>query len=207
MSRSRLAAAAVLAVLATTAPAYAAKAKPKPKPVCNLVKDAPGDAFVATSAAGPTTYDPSLDIVSADINVNATMLTGVIRVKDLTQESQAAATGRVWNLTMSNGTQAIGLKAYLSPLGKEQFSRGLGKFDYAADQVRIHAKIADLTEVKLPKGTVLRNFSITTNYIVGFDPAWGAGFGLQPQGGAVDATQPSAASFKVGSLSCVKVGV
>ncbi len=206
MSHSRLTVAAVLAMLVVTTPAYA-KAKKPPPPICNLVKDAPSDASVFNSAGGSNTYDPSLDILSADINVNAAMITAVIRLKDLTESSQPAPTGRVWNITMSVGTQSIGLKAYLSPGGGEQFSRGLGKFDYTANQVRIHAKISDLNGVKLPKGAVLRGFSVATNYIVGFDPAWGAGYGLQPQGGAVDATEPTTASFKVGSASCVKVGV
>lgn len=201
--RSRVIVAAVVAVLAAGAPASAAK---RPPVVCNLLKDAPSDAGVLGNAGGPQTYDPSLDIVSADIGVSTTMLTAVIRVKDLTRESTISPTGRTWGIAFANGTQGVGLNAYVSPLGGEQFNTGKGKIDYAADQVRIHVLLKDLPHAKIKKGSVLRGFYVTSNVVVGLDPSLNAGYSFAPFGSAADFTEATPASFTVGSLSCVKVG-
>lgn len=203
MSRNRLIAIVAVALLAaTTTPAFAAKKRPKP--VCNLVKDAADDASVG--GVGATTYDPSLDIVSADIGVSGTMLTAVIRVKDLTRSDTLGTTGRTWGLSLSNGTASVGLNAYVSPLGGEQFNTGKGKIDYAADQVRVHVLLKDLPHAKIKKGAVLRGFYVTSNVVVGLDPSLNAGHAFAPLSGAVDATPATTAAFPVGTLSCVKVG-
>ena len=47
-----------------------------------------------SGAAGSPTYDPSLDILSADVATNATMITAVIRVKQLTQTDSSWQFGR-----------------------------------------------------------------------------------------------------------------
>jgi hypothetical protein len=203
MSRSRLFVAIALAASAVSAPAYAAK---KPPTICNLVKDAPNDASAYERSLGSNTYDPSLDIISADVNANATAFTAVIRVKQLTSESQIAPTGRYWFMSMTAGTSSFGLRAYKSPLGAERFTYGKGKFDVAKNEIRIHATHAELG-VKLPKGTVIRGFLVSSNATVGLDPAWGLGYSFNVTSGAADSTNQTPATFKVGSLSCVKVGV
>lgn len=203
----RIAVAAVVAMLATTSPAVAAKRKPKPPPpICNLIKDAANDAGLMGNTAQPV-YDPSLDIRSVDIGVSATMLTAVIRVTDLTKESNAAPTGRMWDISMSNGTATLGLSAYLSPVGKEQFSSGKGIFDWNADQIRIHAPLAEYPNAKIKRGAMLRGFYITSNQVVGFDPTWSAGYAFVPFSTPADKTDPTTAAFPVGAASCVRVGV
>lgn len=203
MSRSRLAAMVVLAALVGTLPADAAP-KPKPKPQCNTVKDPKGDAFVG--GTGTTTYDPSLDIISADVNANAKMLTAVIRLADLTEESQWAPAGRTWTFAFTNGANPISLSAYQSELGGESFGKGTGTFDYVKNEIRIHVPIGDLAPAKVVKGTILRGFNLTSNAVVGLDDAWNLGHAFQPLSGAVDRTDETKATFKVGSLSCVVVG-
>ncbi|HWL34937.1 MAG TPA: hypothetical protein VNQ77_01965 [Frankiaceae bacterium] len=201
MTRSRLVAVAALSLVASATPAYAAK-----KPViCNLIKDTAGDAGLGGAAAAGTTYDPSLDILSADLAVSSSMLTAVIRVKDLTKDDTLAPTGRTWNISFTNGTQSVGMSAYLSPLGGEQFSTKKGVFDYAKDQIRIHVALADIPNAKIKKGSVLRGFYLATNVVVGLDPSLNAGSSFAPLGGSTDSTT-STAAFTVGSLSCVKVG-
>lgn len=201
MSRSRLAALVVLAAVAGTLPAYAA---PKPKQQCQTVKDPKGDAFVG--GTGTTTYDPSLDIVSADVNANAKMLTAVIRVADLTEESQWAPLGRTWTFAFTNGAQPISLSAYKSPLGGETAGKGTVKFDYVKDEIRIHVPLTELGQAKVVKGTILRGFNLTSNAVVGLDDAWNFGHAFQPLSGAVDRTDDTKATFKVGTPSCVVVG-
>lgn len=205
---SRLVAVAVLAALATTTPAYAAKKKARPKPpppICNLIKDDAGDAgFMGQTNA--QVYDPSLDIVSFDIGVSATMLTAVIRVKDLTKTSQASPTGRAWSIAMSNGTATMGLAAFLSPVGGERFSSDKGVFDWDHDQIRIHAPLADYPNAKIKKGAVLRGFYVTANQVVGFDPSWSLGYAFEPFSTPADKTPATTAAFTVGAASCVKVG-
>lgn len=209
MRRSHLVAVAVIALLVAPAPAHAAKKKKKPKPpppICFLVKDATGDAGIQGNAGGSHTYDASLDIVSMDIAVDATRLTGVIRVKDLTETSTTGTTGRTWSISMSNGTSTLGLAAYWSPLGEEQFNTKSGVFDTVKDEIRIHAKLADFPNAEIKKGSVLRGFYVTSNVVVGFDPSLNAGYAFAPFTSA-DATPATTASFPVGAASCVKVGV
>lgn len=208
MSRSRLALGLLLVTLASAAPADAArpKPKPKPKPFCNLVTDETGTAGIFASMAGSTTYDPSLDIVSADIANNGTTLTGVIRVKDLTEKSQMSPLGRQWGITFTNGTSSIGLTAYLSEAFGKQFSTGKGTFDFAKDEVRIHIPMAEIAYAKIRKGSTLRGFYVTTNSVVALNPKDGFGYGFAPFGGSTDdATAPKSA-YPAFAASCVKVG-
>jgi hypothetical protein len=202
--RNRVVAALVIALVAAPAPAFAVKKKPPV--ICNLVKDATGDAGVLSNAGGATTYDPSLDVLSADIGVTGTMLTAVIRVKDLTQTDNLAATGRTWAISFANGTASVGLNAYLSTAGGEQFNTSKGIFDYAHDQIRIHVALADLPNAKIKKNSVLRGFYVTSNVVVGLDPTLNAGYSFAPLGAPADSTDTTTASFKVGAASCVKVG-
>ena len=205
MSRSRLAALVVLAAVAGTLPAYAApKAKPKPKPVCFLIKDPANDASLG--GAGATTYDPSLDIITADVNASATTLSAVIRVKDLTEDSTIGKSGRTWTFSMSNGANNIALAAYLSDRGGKAFGKGTGTFDFTKNEIRMHVPIKDLGGTKVVKGTILRGVYLTSNVVVGLPPELGRGPAFQPLSGAVDTTTPTNATFKVGTPSCVVVG-
>ena len=87
MRHRRIAALAVLAVLAGTHSASAVvKKKPLPKPLCRLVVDPSGDVKTA---------DPSIDLISADIASNKDMLTVVFRVAKLAaSDSMARIEGR-----------------------------------------------------------------------------------------------------------------
>lgn len=207
MSRSRL----VLAVLvlaaasAASVPAHAAKAKPKV--YCKLVVDDVGKAGVLSSVAGSATYDPSLDIVSADIASNATTLTAVIRVKDLTPTSTMSPGGRTWGLTFANGTVSVGLNAYLSDnFGKQFSTKQGGVFDFAKDEIRIHVALADVAYAKIKKGSLLRGLYVTSNSVVAFDPAMGLGYGFPPFAGSTDDATAPKSVYPAGALSCVKVG-
>lgn len=202
MSASRLVVAVLVAASAVTAPAYAAPKKPKP--VCHLVKDGTGDAM-AYRTGQPQTYDPSLDILSLDVNANATTMTVVIRVKDLTEDSQVAPFGRTWTMSVVAPTKTLDFRAYTSQQGGDHFTYGKGTLDYAKNEIRMHATLSELA-VKLPKGALLRGFYATSAATVAYDPAWGVGSGFSGFG-ATDQTDPTKAAFKVGSLSCVKVGV
>lgn len=203
MSRSRLALAAVLLVATIVTPAQAATKKPKP--VCGLIKDQAGDAYAWVGAAkAQQTYDPSLDIVQADIGVGKTTIVAVIKVKDLTETSSVAPTGRTWGISMTSGVQSFGLSAYQSPLGAERFSREAGKFDYKAETITMSAKLSEIQGLKIVKGMVLRGFSVTTNVAVGWPKEVPLGYATQPSGTTDDLNPPSTATFKVGTLSCVK---
>lgn len=199
-----------VAVLASVAPASAAPRRPKPKPkppLCFLIKDAAGEAGVMGNMAGQTTYDPNLDITSADVGISATTITVVIRVKDLVDNDDKAPTGRTWAMTFSNGTASAGFNAFRSPLGGEQFNTGKGVFDYDRNEIRIHANLSDLPNAKIKKGAVLRAFGVTSNVVVGLDPSYNAGYAFAPVSSPADQTDPqSTASFTVGTVSCVKVG-
>ena len=140
-----------------------------------------------------------------DIGVDAKTLTGVIRVKDLTESSTTGTTGRTWSISLSNGTSTLGLAAFLSPAGGQKFSTGRGVFDFANDQVRIHATLADFPNAKIKKGAVLRGFYVTSNVVVGLDPSYNAGYAFAPFS-AADATRATPAAFPVGAASCVRVG-
>ena len=204
MARSRLAVVAVLAALVAASPATAAVKKPKP--VCNLLTDATGDAGIAANAGGETTYDPSLDIVSADIGVSGSQLTFLIRIKDLTETSTKSPTGRTWSVAFTNGTPSVGLSAFHSPVFGESFSSKKGVVDFARDQVRITIDLKDVAYAKIKKGSVLRGFYVTTNVVVALDPDHGMGHSFAPLSGATDELLGGKAAFVVGSPSCVKVG-
>lgn len=207
MSRSRLVLAVLVLAAASAASVPAHAAKPRPKTYCKLVVDDVGKAGVLSSVAGSATYDPSLDIVSADVASNATTLTAVIRVKDLTPTSTMSPGGRTWGMTFTNGTVSVGVNAYLSDNFGERFStKQGGAFDIARDEVRIHVALADIAYAKIKKGSLLRGFYATTNSVIAFDPAMGLGYGFPPFGGSTDdATAPKSA-YPAGARSCVKVG-
>lgn len=184
----------------TVSPAYA---KTKPKTYCNLVKDVANDASIG--GAGTTTYDPSLDVVSADIATNAKNLSGVIRLKDLqtSDQDQYGKTGRTWTLSFTAGNNTVGLVVYVTPFGVS-FGRGSGVVDYDHNYIQFNVALADVAYAGIKKGVALRNIRASSNMVVGLPPAAGLGYGTWPTGGSVDAAT-SLSPYPADALSCVKV--
>jgi len=185
------------------------KAKPQPKPVCNLITDPADDSGPAGHAGGPT-YDPSLDIISADVATNATTLTGVIRVKQLTKSDSTWPFGREWQLHFTTSTgHDYGLVAFDGPVRPAAPSAGHLTMDYAHGEVRISQALKSLT-FALPKGTKLGVLSATTEASIQLPDSGPAGLGeatvVTGWSEEDDAVAPASKSYTVGAPSCVKVG-
>jgi hypothetical protein len=205
MSRRIAPLAVVAALLVTAAPAHAAKPRPKP-PICNLITDPAGDAGILNDTGGETLRDPSLDIVSADLGVSATMLTAVIRLKELPKEDQKAPLGRTWSFAFTTNNVRVGMSAYTSQQAGDRFTNAAGGVvDWANKQIRFHVKLADEPKANLKKGALLKGFYLTSNAVVALDPTLGLGYAITPSGAAD--TVSSEKTFTVGAASCVKVGV
>lgn len=208
--RTRMTALVLVMGLAMSGVAGAAtkhKPKPKPKPPpCNIIKDNPNDSGPASGTAGAPLYDPSLDIVSADVATNATTITAVIRVKQLTQSDSTRPYGREWSLDFTTSTgHTSEFTAYDGPFGQQ--SAGHLTMDYAHNEVRISAKLSDLP-FALPKGTTLGVLQAYTYAPVQFpaNPAGSHGF-LAPALSSEDsALAPATSKYSVGTPTCVKVG-
>jgi len=188
------------------------KPKPKPKPPpCNIIKDNPNDSGPLSGAAGAPLYDPSLDIVSADVATNASTITAVIRVKQLTESDSSWQFGREWSLEFSTSTgQHYGFIAYdATPARTASSSIGTLKLDYARGEVRISAKLSELP-FALPKGTtlgVLQAHALASVQLPDSGPA-GLGHDFLVPGWSTedDAVAPVTSKYSVGTATCVKVG-
>ena len=199
MTRSRIALAVL--VLAVATPAHAAV---KVKPACNLVKDSGGDAYVVPGTANQQTYDPSLDIVSADVAANGKYLSAVIRLKDLTEADSLAPAGRVWRLTVTNGTASVGLSTFVSTWGT-YFGQGTGTVDYTHNLIQMNIALADIPYAKIKVGDKLKNINVYANWMIGLNPAATFGYGIEPAGGSTDSAVNTTVSYAVGYPSCVAV--
>lgn len=93
----------------------AAATKPKVKPVCNLIKDAAGDA----SLQAPLPNDDGMDIVGADLASNTKLVTAVLRMKSVGNGSLSSVTGRRLTLewTVPSGDYPLYLSMSTSQLG------------------------------------------------------------------------------------------
>lgn len=212
--RTRLTALVLVAGLAMSGVAGAAtkpKPKPKPKPPpCNIITDAPNDSGPISGKAGAPLYDPSLDIVSADIATNATMITAVIRVKQLTQSDSTWPFGRQWAFQFTTSTgHNYGFIAYDSQFGQAA-SVGQLKLDTAHNEVRVSAKLSDLP-FALPKGTtlgVLQAYSYAAVQFPAVSPATQPTTALALPGWSTEdnAAAPATSKYSVGTQTCVKVG-
>ena len=213
-NRFRIAAAAVLVVAGLASTTHAsAEAKKKIKPTCHLVTDATDDAKNAASSK-----DPSLDITSADIATNATMLTAVIRVAKLsTGVDPQAPLGRVWQIAMAvPGANAGQLVVGVSdgPFGVRD-NDGLGgkvRLDTATNSVYVTESLSALAtafHAHILKGkTRITQFIATATAMIQ-EPAVGGLTTLNLPGGATDSaptTGVSPSAYVAGAPSCLKVG-
>src|SRR3712207_5332501 len=138
-ARKILAVATVAPLLFGVAAADAApKKKPAPKkPVCNLIKDAKGDATgTGSPAAGPN--DPNLDILTADVATNASTLTAVFRLSAFGSAEDSSPLGRTYTFSFVAGTQTVSLRTVVSQAGNVWAGgNGTGTVDTAKKEVRV----------------------------------------------------------------------
>ena len=114
--------------------------------MCNLITDAKDDN------GGTFPHSETLDIVSADIAPNATLVTAVIRVaKYKANDSSTAPTGRAWYLEFSvpKAEAPLWLGAQVTPTGtlfrygwvdgsiRRSLGTVEGKIDEAKNELRI----------------------------------------------------------------------
>lgn len=196
-SKTLAAASAVSLLLGVSA---AEAAKPKPKPVCNLVKDAKGDATDNGTSAVAMPNDPNLDIITADVASNTKTVTGVIRLAALDGQGSTAPAGAAYTMSFLVKGTVVVLRAYVSPAG-ESFADGTGtalsgKVDRAKKEIRIHAPIASLP-VQFKAKDKITEIKAQSARWVGSTPI---------SLGLVD-NAISPAAYVAGTLSCVKIGV
>lgn len=232
MSLVRPALATVLVGSLCVAGAASAVTKPKPKPVkpvCNLVTDPSGDASPQT----PVPSDDTIDILSADIATNATQITAVLRLKNLSASSVPSQTGVSYEFDFSapGGSNTLFL-AYnaddsgshssfgdIESIGGQNNNTSKGPavtvFDKAKNEVRITAKLSDLSALgKFKPGTKLTGLEAKTWVLIGTPeatpevdaPALGPVVG--PGNGLLDPVDDATGSknYVIGTPSCIKVG-
>lgn len=126
-----------------------ARPKPKPKPpICNLIVDPRGDTpSVSPSGGTGASYDPNLDILSADVANNAEWVSGVIRLAALEPTDAMAPTGRFYMLNWGYGSNGVGqnISVAVTPTGTVFSPGATGRLDFAKREIRINARIGDLT--------------------------------------------------------------
>lgn len=199
-----------LVAVATSMPAQAAKPKPKPKPpppVCKLIQDDEGDGVPYNTAGAATVSDPNLDVVSGDVVTDATRLTAVIRLKDLTDTNPQGALGRRYLFQFVIGTTTVGLVTTVGPLGVNYPPGTIkGVVDAAANEVRVTLPLTEVRGVLIKKGMVLQHLEIRTNTVIGLRRGDGLGDGIDlvPHDKTVEAR---AKNYVAGTPSCVKMGL
>jgi hypothetical protein len=195
--RSLIAVATVAPLLAGVGSAHAAKRPPVKKPVCKLVTDATGDGTgTGTAAAGPN--EPALDIVSADVATNATMLTAVFRVASLSGATDTAPTGRTYELSFKSGTTTITVRAVISKAGNTwQDGKGSGIVDTAGNEIRVSVPLSTL-------GVPVKTGDKLTDLVANSFRSMAAGGNAVVIGKADGAT--GATPYVAAWPSCIKVG-
>jgi hypothetical protein len=149
-ARSVFVMALALSLTASGLASAAPRPKPKPQPpLCNVLTDPRGDnpEVQPSGGTGPT-YDPNLDILSADIGHNATVVTGVIRLARLDADDQMAPTGRYYRIGFlhSSSGQTDELRAHITVTGTVYEPQGAtGVLDRAKGEVHISAPISAIT--------------------------------------------------------------
>jgi hypothetical protein len=81
------------------------------RPACDLVTDAPGDTTAGPPQAPVPTDEPSLDVVSADVSVNAKWVTTAVRVKKLAPGRGTAPDMWRWSAIFAAGSTTYLLDA------------------------------------------------------------------------------------------------
>ena len=201
--------------------------KPKAKPVCQIIKDATGDAAYNGAVPG----DGNDDVVSGDLASDGKTITGVIRLAALSQPDPMAPFGQGFfvRFTPKGTDKVLFVSARTYPTGttfvygyaapdpntgvNTSYTLGTAKgvLDTARKEVRISAPVAGFVpaQVKLVKGLKLLSPTADTWRIVGQGvvPSQEVGGARVPIGGLLlpfdDATGPA---YVVGTPSCVKPG-
>lgn len=189
--------ACVLALTSLSAHAATKKKKKKPappKPVCNLITDPKGDV---------STGDQSLDVLSADVATNATMITGVIRVAKLANPDTMSPQGTFYSIRFTAGSSQTGqnLDIQLAPTGNTfEGGAGTGVVDLAKNEIRISVPLSHWTgNTALSPGPPLHDFIVYAD--LGNDV-----LATPTTFTAAGDTATSKATYAPGTPSCVAVG-
>jgi len=190
-------------VSAGTASATVKKKPAPPKPVCGLV----------TSPMDPNSLDSNLDIISADVASNATMLTTAIRVASLgAWPDTKSPLGRQWTISFTIDTHLVTVTVTDGPFGvMSSYPAKSVTLDTTAKEIRFSIPINKLSDASATPAirngkSILTKFSVSTNETVqGPDASpvlrGGTLFGVR----LVD-TAVSAKKYIAGTPSCLKVG-
>jgi hypothetical protein len=222
--------AAVLVVsllpLGAATSAFAAT-RPAPKPVCQIIKDATGDA--AYNGVVPGTGND--DIVSADLASNGKTVTAVIRLAALDANDPQAPLGHNYIVTfggkgaantlfLAARTYATGTKFLYGYQGSDptlpiniSYPMGDATGTVNAAKKEIHISVANAAFAaqgsKLPVGSKLTSPAVLSYRIVGQGvvPSMQVGPQWVPLGGVSEPFDDAAGkSYVVGTPSCVKPG-
>lgn len=214
-----------LALLApVVGPAAEAATRPKPKPVCQIIKDAPGDATY-NNVPG----DGNDDIVTGDLASDGRTITGVVRLAALAQPDPAAPLGQAFFVRFSprgvdkllflsartfpsGTTYSFGYSAADPNTGIDTsytLGEAKGVVDTTKKEVRVTVPVAAFkaAQVNLARGLKLLTPTAETFRIVGqgMVPSQQAGPVRVPLGGVLlPFDEASGASYVVGTPSCVK---
>ena len=190
--------------------AGSAGAVTKPKPVCNLVKDAAGDA---TAGLTSVSNEASWDVLSGDVATSKKALTTVIRVAKLTKSTSSAPEGSQWRFDFHVGEVNLYTQATSTPFG-DAFIAGYtdstshsfadsgatGVFDTAKNEVRVTVPLSafsDKASIK-PGGHLATLAASAGDYV---NVAGGS-----PSGSIQADDAEGSKDYIAGASSCVVVG-
>lgn len=188
------------------------KPKPKPKPpICNLIVDPRGDTPSVNPSGGTgAMYDPNLDVLSADIANNAEWVSGVIRLAALDPTDSMAPTGRFYMLNWAYGSNGVGqnISVAVTPTGTVFSPGATGRLDFAKREIRINARIGDLTgHPTFAKGDTLMLRASTDVAVPASDAdPYGVAASTPPTQSALGDTSQAQKLYPLHAASCVKPG-
>ncbi len=194
-------------------PRPAPKPKPKVPPLCNLVVGVKGGepgvfgpGSLASKAPLPYSavplYDSNLDILSADVANNATMVSVVIRLAKLTQSDLPTAAGRFYQFSWSWTSTGVGatMSANVTPTGVKFSDTATGEVDYTKSEIRINQPIDSMSGHPLFAPTdKMRALTAEADY---GNPAVAVATTFDTLGDRATSDKV----YPVGAPSCVKIG-
>lgn len=211
-------------VVVGTSFALVAPADAKLATLCNLVTDRTGDAYwnpagyVPVLPPGTAGSDDAMDITSADVASDTRMITGVLRVKQLSSASVHAPAGMSWRVGFTAGRFSFALAGHASTTGSPAFDAsystvdagatyGLGAtgvFDTARSEVRITVPLSLLAaQTDIKPGTILRGITGETAQEIRVPNVIGP-LGLSSMHSVDRASGDTV--YVAGEKSCVRVG-
>ena len=201
-------------------PAHAAKAKPAPA-VCKLIFDDEADYTVPDG-------DASVDIVGGDFASNGKQITGIIRLKGLTNPNPRSPLGQAYfiEFTVKGSSDILTLSAGLYPTGNQfgfgyqgpdpvlpintSYTLGEAKGVIAGNEIRITADIAKFPQAKLLKnGNKVTTLEANARRVYGQRavPSQQVGPVRAPLGGlTLNYDDATGKTYTLGARSCVAVG-